>query len=180
MIPADDDNIALAEAFRHYSRWSVGDTPPFPVGQDREVTDAWWADTGPRLSEALSSFKTALEREELTVKVFDAQRNMPFAIKPAEWRDHRPFADFLSSIDAGVIKEPEGDSLAKYNGLAPYVAREEFNARFAKQKGLAAERRKRDVALPRPSGKSQKLRYARATRTESRRGNFLTRRSPSK
>ena len=148
MIPADDDNIALAEAFRHYSRWSVGDTPPFPVGQDREVTDAWWADTGPRLSEALSSFKTALEREELTVKVFDAQGNMPFAIKPAEWRDHRPFADFLSSIDAGVIKEPEGDSLAKYNGLAPYVARGEFNAWFAKQKGLAVERGKRGRGAP--------------------------------
>ena len=148
MIPADGDNVALAEAFRHYSRWYVGDTPPFPVGQDREVTGAWWADTDPRLSEALSSFKAALEGEELTVKVFDPQRNMPFTITPAEWRDHRPFADFLSSITEAVIKESEGDSLAKYNGLAPYVARGEFNVWFARQKGLAAERGKRGRGAP--------------------------------
>ena len=148
MIPADGDNIALAEAFQHYSLWYLGDPQPFPEEQDKEVTDAWWADTVRRRSEALSSFKAALEREELTVKVFDTQRNMSFAITPAEWRDHRPFAGFLSSIDAGVIKESEGDSLAKYNGLAPYVARGEFNAWFARQKGLAAERGKRGRGAP--------------------------------
>ena len=148
MIPADGDHIALAEAFQHYSLWYVGYTPPFPVGQDREVTGAWWADTDPRLSGALSSFKAALEGGELTVKVFDTERNMSFAITPAEWRDHRPFADFLSSIDAGVVKKSEGDSLAKYNGLAPYVARGEFNTWFAKRKGLAAERGERGPGAP--------------------------------
>ena len=148
MIPADSDNIALAEAFQHYSLWYAGDAQPFPEEQDKEVTDAWWADTLRRRSEALSSFKEALEGGELSVKVFDPQRNMSFAITPAEWRDHRPFAGFLSSIDEGVIKESEGDSLAKYNGLAPYVARGEFKTWFAKQKGLGGERGKREPGAP--------------------------------
>ena len=101
MIPADSDNIALAEAFQHYSLWYAGDPQPSPVGQDKEVTDAWWADTLRRRCEALSSFKAALEGAELTVKVFDPQRNMSFAITPGEWRDHRVFAGFLSSMDEG-------------------------------------------------------------------------------
>jgi hypothetical protein len=148
MIPANGDNIALAEAFQHYWLWYAEDPQPFPEGRDKEVTDAWWADTFQRQSEALSSFKAALEGGELTVKVFDTKKNMSFAITTAEWRDHRPFAGFLSSIDEGVIKESEGDSLAKYNGLAPYIARGEFNAWFAKQKGLAAERGKRGPGAP--------------------------------
>jgi hypothetical protein len=148
MIPANGDNLALAEAFQHYRLWYTEDSQPFPEGRDKEVTDAWWADTFRRQSEALSSFKAALEGARLTVKVFDTERNMSFAITPAEWRGHRPFAGFLSSIDEGVIKESEGDSLAKYNGLAPYVARGEYNAWFAEQKGLAVERAKRGPGAP--------------------------------
>jgi hypothetical protein len=145
MIPANGDNTTLAEAFQHYWLWYAADAQPFPEGQDKEVTDAWWADAFRRRSEALSSFKAALECGELTVKVFDVQRNMPFAITPAEWRDHRPFAGFLSCRRAWPVNEASGD-------LAP----------------------------PRSSWKPQKLRYAPATRTESRRANFLTRRSPRK
>jgi hypothetical protein len=94
VIPADGDNIALAEAFQRYSLWYLGDPQRFPEEQDKEVTDAWWADTLRRRSEVLSSFKAALEGGELTVKVFDAQRNMSFVITPAKWRDHRRFAGF--------------------------------------------------------------------------------------
>ena len=38
--------------------------------------------------------------------------------------------------------------MAKYNGLAPYVPRGEFNAWFARQKGLAAERGRRGPGAP--------------------------------
>ena len=139
MIPADNDNIPLCEAFEDYQRWNLSGRPSLPQFQaGEEGGKAWWKEAERRAKETLSKFKMALDEGKLAVKVFDPERNRSFAITSTNWRAHRPFVGWLSSIETQTIDEDQDDGLSPYNGLEPYVSKSEFDAWFAEQTGQPA------------------------------------------